>query len=199
MITTVREPAAGFLASVAAVAMISMTASAQQTNPQTTRESIKSTPTVAIQRLRGTVEYVEGNDLVMRMSGGQIREFHVPEARRFLIDGRELTVHELVRGTKLTATVVTTTTPVTDRTTTVGSGKVWFVSGTTVILTLPDGGNKSFTVGKDYRFIVEGKKASVADLRKGMTISAERIVESPRTEIASDTTVTGQSPASQKK
>jgi hypothetical protein len=45
-----------------------------------------------------------------------------------------------------------------------------------------------------YRFIVEGKPAAVQALTKGMTISAEKIVEVPRTEIVSDTVVTGHAP-----
>ena len=97
-------------------------------------------------------------------------------------------------GTKLKATVTTTTTPVTDRTTTVGTGKVWFVSGNTVILTLPNNENRMYKVAESYRFIIDGQKASVHDLRKGMTVSAEKIVEAPRTEIAQDTIVTGHAP-----
>ncbi len=48
---------------------------------------------------------------------------------------------------------------------------------------------------ESYRFNVDGKPASVHDLRKGMHISAQKIVEEPRTEIASDTVVTGTAPA----
>ena len=118
-----------------------------------------------------------------------------PESRKFIIDGRELTVHELKPGTRLSATLTTTTTPVTERTTTVGTGKVWFVSGKTVILTLPNNENRMYTVKDDYKFIIEGNKnASVFDLRKGMVVSAQRIVEEPKTEIASNTVVTGQAP-----
>src|SRR6185369_6191586 len=97
-------------------------------------------------------------------------------------------------GTKLHATVSTTKTSVTDRTTTVGTGKVWFVSGNTVILTLPNNENRMYKVAESYRFIVDGQKATVHDLRKGMTVSAEKIVEEPRVEIATDTTVTGSAP-----
>ncbi len=47
----------------------------------------------------------------------------------------------------------------------------------------------------DYKFTVDGNKnATVFDLKKGMTISAERIVEEPRTEIAVNTVVNGQAP-----
>ena len=161
---------------------------------QTTKESIKGTPTVSTEKLQGTVEYVEGNHLVVRMADGKIREFNPPATRKFIIDGKELFVRDLKPGTKLTATVVTTTTPITDRTKTVGTAKVFWVSGKTVILTLPNGENRTYNVRDDYKFIVEGQSVDVTSLKKGMTISAEKIVEDPRTEIASDTTVTGQAP-----
>jgi len=113
------------------------------------------------------------------------------------IDGRDLTVHDLKPGTTLNATVITTTTPITDRTTTVGTGTVWWVAGKTVIITLPNGENRTYNVKDDYKFNVEGNpNATVSDLKKGMKISAEKIVEEPRTEIASDTVVTGQAPRS---
>ena len=104
-------------------------------------------------------------------------------------------MHELKPGTKLTATVTTTTTPVTVRTTTVGSGTVWYVMGKNVILTMPNSENKQFTVKDDTRFTVNGDPATVSDLRPGMVVSAEKIVEEPTTEIATDTKVVGQGPA----
>ena len=183
----------GLTASAAAILILS-TAAAQQNMPTTTKERIKGASQVTTEQLRGTVDYVEGNDLVVRMSDGEIREFKVPESRKFIIDGKEMTVHDLKPGTKLTATITTTTTPVTERTTTVGSGKVWWVAGKTVILTLPNNENRTYTVKDDYKFTVDGKPAGVSDLRKGMIISAQRIVEQPHVEIASDTTVTGQAP-----
>jgi LPXTG-motif cell wall-anchored protein len=167
---------------------------AQQGMPQTTKKQIRGAATVTTEELRGTVAQVEGNKLVVRMSTGDIRLFNVPESRRFLIDGKELTVHDLKPGTKLAATVTTTETPVTERTTTVGTGKVWFVSGNTVILTLPNNENRSYKVEDSYRFTVNGAPATVHDLKKGMVISAQRIVEQPSTEIASNTVVTGQAP-----
>jgi hypothetical protein len=179
---------------IAAFAMVSMSAVAQQQMPKTTKEVIKGSASIITEQLRGTVVYVQGNTLLVRMTDGNMREFNVPETRRFIIDGRELAVHDLKPGTKLSATVTTTTTPVTERTTTVGTGKVWFVAAPTVILTLPNGENRQYKVSDNYKFNVEGKDATVFELRKGMTVSAQKIVEEPRTEIASNTEVTGQAP-----
>jgi LPXTG-motif cell wall-anchored protein len=150
---------------------------------------------VKTEQLHGTVVFVEGNKLVVKMANGDLRTFEPPADRKFIVDGQELTVDQLKTGTKLTATVTTTTTPITERTTTVGTGKVWYVAGNTVILTLPNNENRQYKVAESYRFMVDGKKATVHELRKGMIVSAEKIVEEPRTEIASNTTVTGHAPA----
>ena len=87
-------------------------------------------PTVSTSQLKGEVVQVEGNDLLVKLSTGELKTFRVPETRRFLIDGRELSVRELQPGTTLTATVRTTTTPVTTRTKRVQSARVWYVAGT---------------------------------------------------------------------
>lgn len=177
-----------------AALVFTLTAAAQQGMPKTTRESIPSEATVKTETLQGTVVAVGGNHLAVRMANGDLRTFDPPASRRFVVDGKELTVSELKPGTSLTATVITTTTPVTDRTTTIGDGRVFFVSGNSVIVTLPNNENRMYKVNDGYRFNVDGRQASVHDLRKGMRISAQKIVEEPRTEIASNTTVTGQAP-----
>ena len=190
MTTIFRRTLAG---SSAALLIFTFAAAAQQM-PRTTKEDVKGQATVKTEQLHGTVVFVEGNKLAVRMAGGGLRNFEVPESRRFVVDGKELTVRELKPGTTLTATVTTTTTPITERTTTIGTGKVWFVSGNTVIVTLPNNENRSYKVTESYRFNVEGKPASVHELRKGMTISAQKIVEEPRTEMASNIVVTGHAP-----
>jgi hypothetical protein len=167
---------------------------AQQPMPQTTTEKIPGKTSVTTQKLSGRVVNVDGNELLVRLLGGELRTFHVPDSRIFVVDGKELSVHELKPNSTLTATVTTTTTPVTERTTTVGSGKVWHVAGNTVILTLPNNENRMYKVQESYRFMVDGQPATVHDLRKGMVVSAVKIVESPKTEIASNTTVIGHGP-----
>lgn len=165
-----------------------------QQMPRTTKQEIAGQANVKTEKLSGTVLTVDGNKLVVRTSSGDIRYFEPPESRRFIVDGKELTVHQLKPGTKLTATVTTTTTPVTERTTTIGTGKVWFVSGNSVIITLPNNENRQYKVADSYRFTVDGKPASVHELRRGMTINAQKIVEEQKTLLASDVVVTGQAP-----
>ena len=163
--------------------------------PTTTKEDIRGAAEVTKEHLTGTVVQAEGQTLLVRSSAGEMREFQVPKSRKFLIDGKQLSVSQLKPGTELTATVTTTKTPVTERTTTIGSGTVWWVAGNQVILTLPNHENKLYTVEDSYRFIVNGQPASVQDLRPGMKVSAQRIVEEPRTEVTSDTVVTGHAPS----
>ena len=166
---------------------------------QTTAERVRGSATVSTSQVKGEVVLVEGNDLLVKLSTGDLKTFHVPETRKFHIDGRELSVHDLQPGTTLTATVKTTTTPVTVRTKSRLSGRVWFVAAPTVILTLPDGQNKQYVVKQEdnVRFTIEGRPATVFDLRKGMTVSAEKIVEAPDVEITADTSVVGHAPALQ--
>jgi len=190
--TTTRKILMGLCMTFAVFVLLAAIAAAQV--PQTATEKTKGAAAVATQEMKGEVVYVEGNTLVVKMANGEISTFQVPEMRRFIIDGKEVGVRELKPGTKLTATVTTTTTPVTVRTTTVGSGKVWYVAAPNVILTLPNGENRQYKVADSVRFMVDGKPASVFELRKGMTVSAEKIVEVPSTEITTDTRIVGQAP-----
>jgi len=180
---------------LALTVLLSLATLVSAQTPRTTTEVTKGAASVTTSELKGEVEYVEGNRLVVTMSTGEVRTFNVPESRKFLIDGKELSVHELKPGTMLTATVTTTTIPVVTRTTTVKTGTVWHVLRNNVIVTLPNGANKQFIVEDDTRFTVDGKPATVAELRKGMVVHAERVVEQPTTELTTDTSVVGQAPA----
>jgi hypothetical protein len=167
--------------------------------PQTTTQETKGAATVTTEKMSGEVVLVEGTTVIVKMADGELRTFsNVPDSRKATIDGKEVGVRELKPGTKLSATITKTETPVTVRTTTVGTGRVAFVSGSTVILTLPNGENKQYKVKPDYKFNINGKPASVFELRQGMTVSAEKIVEEPKVEIATDTKVVGQAPAAPK-
>ena len=94
----------------------------------------------------------------------------------------------------LTASVITRTQPITVRTTTVTNGTVWYVQGNLVILTLANGQSREYVIPEGFTFIVDGKPASVKELRKGMKVSGTKVVEEPTTEISEQTVVTGKSP-----
>jgi LPXTG-motif cell wall-anchored protein len=163
--------------------------------PQTTTQKTMGAPTVTTEKMSGEVVMVEGNTLVVKMSSGELRTFtNIPDSRTALVDGKEVGVRDLQPGTRLTATITKTTTPLTVRTTTVGTGKVFWVAAPNVILTLPNGENKQYKVKPEYKFTVNGEPATVFDLRRGMTVSAEKIVEEPSVEIATNTKVVGHAP-----
>lgn len=161
---------------------------------QTTQQTA-GTATVTTETISGEVVKVEGNTLVVKMSTGELRTFsNIPDTRRATVDGKEVGVRDLKPGTRLTATITRTATPVTVRTTTVKTARVWYVAAPTVILTHPDGTNKQYNVKEDVRFTVNGQPATVFDLRPGMTVSAEKIVEEEKLEITTASRVVGQSP-----
>ena len=61
-------------------------------------------------------------------------------------------------------------------------------------MTLANGENKEYNVPDSFRFVVDGKPASVYELRVGMNVSATKIVAEPRTDISEKTVITGKAP-----
>jgi hypothetical protein len=150
---------------------------------------------VKTEQITGEVMWIDGNLLVARLlPSGLYRVFEVQPGRQFIIDGQTRLIGDVKLGTVLTATVTTTTEPVTVRTATVTNGTVWWAQGNYVVLTLANGQNRGYTVPESFRFVVDGKPASVHELKKGMKVSATKIVEEPRTEISTKTVITGKGP-----
>jgi hypothetical protein len=145
---------------------------------------------------RGEVVYVSGNDLVVKMDDGSIRHFpNVPESARATVDGQQVGIHDLKPGMKLERTLTVKTTPQVVTTVKTVTGKVWHVSPPkTVILTLEDGTNQQFTIPKDQKFNVDGQMTDAFGLRKGMKISATKIVEEPVNVVEHQQQVTGSMP-----
>jgi len=188
--TTTRRILIGLCMTVTLFVFLAALAAAQTK----TTENIQGAATVSTQELNGTVMYVAGNTLVAKMSSGETRMFNIQEGRKFIIDGQELSINQLKVGTKLTATYTTTNTPVTVRTKTVIDGKVWYVGAPYVILTLPNGENKQYKVPQNVKMTANGEPSSVFQLKKGMTVHAEKIVEEPTSVISMDTRIVGQAP-----
>jgi hypothetical protein len=141
------------------------------------------------------VVYVEGNDLVLRLEDGKVEHLVVPDSDRFTIDGKEVSVHQLVRGTKLTQTITTSTTPRYVNTVRTLEGKVWHVQAPKlIILRLPDNTHQAYSVPNHAKFIIEGKEKSVFDLRKGMNIKATIVTDETQTVIEQAKSVTGSAP-----
>ena len=163
-----------------------------QTNTSETSHAATVKTTVE----RGEVVYVSGNELVVKMDDGSLRHFaNVSESARVTVDGQELGIHDLKPGMKLQKTVTTTTTPKTITTVKTVTGKVWHVTPpNSVILTLEDGTNQQFKIPKDQKFNVDGQMVDAWGLKKGMKVSATKVVEEPTVEVAHQQQLTGSMP-----
>jgi hypothetical protein len=164
-----------------------------QTTPQT--ERLKGEAKVETLKMTGTVVEVRDNYLLAKMQPlGNYSLFKVMPGREFIIDGQTKHIGDLKPGTELTGMITTRTTPVTVRTTSTLNGTVWHAQDKYVILTLENGENKEYSVPESFQFIVEGKPATVRELRRGMKVTATKIVEEPQTEMSTDTVITGKAP-----
>ncbi|HXZ79071.1 MAG TPA: hypothetical protein VEG30_04015 [Terriglobales bacterium] len=179
---------------VAAICMATALNVSAQVQTQTSTAAEPSTKQVQVERAE--VVYVSGNDLVVKMEDGTIRHIsNVPESARVTVDGKQLGIHDLKPGMKLQRTITTTTTPKVVTTVQSVTGTVWHVSPpNSVILTLEDGTNQKFNIPKGQQFNVNGQMTDAWGLKKGMKVSATRIVEQPVTFVSQHKELTGTAP-----
>jgi hypothetical protein len=170
-----------------------LSVSAQVQTEQTTTAG-KATKDVQVER--GEVVTVQGNDLIVKMEDGSIRHLaNIPETARITVDGQQLGIHDLKPGMKLQRTITTTTVPQTVKTVQTVTGKVFHVTPPlSVILTLEDGTNQQFKIPKGQKFNVNGQMVDAFGLKKGMVITATKIVEAPETVVSQTRKVTGTAP-----
>ena len=149
--------------------------------------------TVVTKVERGEVVTVSGNDLVVKMADGTLRNFeNVPASAKVTVDGKQLGVKDLKPGMKLQRTITTTATPMTITTVQTVKGKVWaIIPPLSIILTLEDGKNQQFKIPEDQKFEVDGQMLDAFAVRKGMIITATKITQEPAVEVAQTKTVTG--------
>jgi hypothetical protein len=111
------------------------------------------------------------------------------------VDGKEIGIHDVKVGMKLQKTISSTTTPKVVTTVQTVTGKVFHVSPpTSVILTLEDGTNQQFKIPKGQKFNIDGQMVDAFGLKKGMRVSATKIVEEPVTVFEQQAKVTGSMP-----
>ena len=166
-----------------------------QVQTQTITTSGPSTKAVQIES--GEVVSVEGNDLFVKMSDGTLRDFpNIPASAKVDVDGKQLSISELQPGMKLQRATVTTTTPQIVTTVQTVTGKVWHVTPpNSVILTMENGENQSFKIPQGQKFMVDGAETDAFGLKKGMTVNATKIVETPVTSVSQHRQVSGTMPA----
>src|ERR1700728_1975794 len=179
---------------MAGIAFMSFVAA---TNAQVKTESttIHEPATKAVSVDRGEVVYASGSDLVLKKDDGTVVHFaNVSDTAT--VDGKQVAIDDLEPGMKLERAITTTTTPHTVATVQTVSGRVWHVNPPRfVILTLEDGANHKFELPNDHKVFVDGRLVDAWALKKGMKISATRVIESPGTVVAQQTKLTGTAPA----
>jgi hypothetical protein len=182
------------LAGAGLVFLVFVVASSAQVQTESTTTQGQASHAITVERAE--VVMVEGNDLIVKMEDGQIRHIaNVPESARVEVDGIQLGIHDVKPGMKLQRTITTTTTPRTITTVQSVTGKVWHVSPpSSVILTLENGKNQSFKIPKGQKFTVDGQTLDAFGLKKGMKISATKVVEVPETVVSEEKRLSGKLP-----
>ena len=162
-----------------------------------TKKSVTEQPsTQEVQVENAEVLQVSGHDLILKMSDGSIRHIsNVPDSARATVDGKEIGIQDVKPGMKLQKTVVTTTTPTVVTTVQTVKGKVFQVQPpSSVILTLENGENQQFKIPEGQKFMVDGQETDAFGLKKGMLVSATKIVEEPVNVVEQQAKVTGVMP-----
>jgi hypothetical protein len=177
----------------AAVLFLGASICAAQVQTTTTTSQGTATQTTTVEKAQ--VVYVSGNSLVVKMADGSMRHFNVPDSVKITVNGQQLSVHDLKPGMTLQRKITTTTTPETIKTVQTVTGKVWQVSPpSSVILTLADGKNQEFKIPDGQKFNVDGQVVDAWGLKKDMTISATKVVETPTNIVAQQAKITGKMP-----
>lgn len=165
------------------------------THPSTTKTIAPPTHEVQTTHVQNAeVIHVSGHEVVVELENGAFELLNLAEDFRFRVDSKDLTVHELTPGTKLSQEIHTITTPQQVTTLRTVEGKVWQVNGPHLILSFPGSENKAYTVPDGIVFHIDGQDKTVFDLRKGMNISATVLTVAPQRLVSTHTVVTGQAP-----
>jgi LPXTG-motif cell wall-anchored protein len=178
----------------AATAAIWMNPASAQVQSSTDTKEGASTKAVSVER--GEVLFVDGNDLFVKMEDGAVRHFpNISDSARVDVDGQQVGIHDLKPGMKLQRELTVTTTPRMVTQVQTVTGKIFHVTPPiTVILTMDNGQNQTFKIPKDQKFNVNGEMVDAFHLKKGMMISATKVVEVPETVVAHERKLTGTMP-----
>ena len=163
---------------------------------QTSKSESHGAATKEVTVERGTITYINGNNVVVKMDDGTLRHFdNVPDSLTFMVNGKPVNIHNAKVGMVLEKQTVTTTTPKVITTVETVTGKVWQVNPPSmVILTLENGQNQQFKIPKGQKFMIDGQETDAWGLKKGMTVSAQRVTEVPETVVTQQVKRTGTAP-----
>jgi hypothetical protein len=153
-------------------------------------------PTKEVTVERGEIVRIQGNNVVVRMQDGTLKDFHnVPESVTFVVDGKPVNIKNARVGMQLEKQTINTTTPRVITTVETVRGRVWQVQPPNwVILTLEDGTTQQFNIPKGQKFMVSGKELDAFGLNKGMVINAQKVTEVPENVVTQQVERTGKMP-----
>jgi len=143
---------------------------------------------------QGTVLYVAGNHLVVKMQDGQVKHLEIPDDQTFDIDGKQVKVRDLKSGTRLMQVVTTTTKDVTVNNIRTVDLKVIQVIPPHLNVQLSDGTQKVLLVPEGTTFEIDGKTMKLTDLRADMRVKSTVITKTPGTEVSQSKSVAGVAP-----
>jgi len=127
---------------------------------------------------QGTVLHVDGNHLYVKMADGTVRDAEVAPDFLFDVDGRKLNVTQLKKGTKLTQTIATTTTPHIVKSTEIKEGTVVQRIGQTLIYRDKLGQIHKVTgVPKGFELYRDGKLVPLEALAGGDRVTAHIVTK----------------------
>ena len=141
----------------------------------------------------GTVVSTFGDQLVVRLPNGEVKEYTIPVGFKFNVDGKEVGLSELTPGTQLTAVIKTTKTPETVKTVKLRNGEVVKVQGSTLWYK-EDNQIKTAKIPKGFQFDVNGQKTDISQLTPGMKLTAEVVTTTEKVNTSRETAVRGTTP-----
>ena len=185
----------GFVLLAFFCAMTAGVAAQDITHPSTTKTIEPPTHEIQTTHVKNAeIIHVSGHEVVVELENGKFELLNLPEDFRFQVDGRDVAVHELTPGTKLSQEIHTITTPQEVTTLSTVKGKVWHINAPHLILSFPGGETKAYTVPDGIVFHIDGQDKTVFDLRKGMEVSATVLTVEPVQSITRHSVVSGQAP-----
>jgi hypothetical protein len=164
---------------------------------QTQRKSTQiAAPTTSVKVERGTIVYVNGNNVVVKAEDGKLVHFdNVPDTTTVTVDGKQLNVHQLAPGMQVERQTITTTVPKMITTIKTVSGVVWYVNPpSSVILRMENGKTQRFKIPDGQKFKVGEEMKDAWSLRKGMKVDAQQVTEMSQTEVETQVKRTGIAP-----
>jgi len=169
-----------------ALLAIAITVQAQVQTTTSTAQSGDATTQVKIDR--GEIVYVSGNSVVIKTDDGALHHFNnVPDSVTVTVDGKQLNIHQVQPGMKVERQTITTSTPKMITTVKTVTGTVWQVMPPKiVILTMENGKNQQFTIPDGQKFTIDGQVVDAFGLKKGMKVSAQKVIEQPEVVVAQE-------------